>query len=289
MKKINYFMVLGLSLLMVSSCVSSKKFKSLKLKKASLDSSYQNIFSRLNECETLSEKLKTANDDLTKKNKLLAEQVDFLKSSNTQILTALQDMSVLTGKQAESMTQSLLSLSEKDNYIKSLQSAISRKDSLNLVLVMNLKSSLVDVNDKDINIKVEKGVVFIDISDKLLFNSGQFTVSEKSKNILSKIAKILNAHPDLDIMVEGHTDSIPVKNYICSDNWDLSVKRATSVVRILQNQYKIDPERMTAAGHGEYIPVSTNSTAEGRTLNRRTRIIILPQLDQFFKLFLKTP
>ena len=152
---------------------------------------------------------------------------------------------------------------------------------------MNLKRSLADINDKDINIKVEKGVVYIDISDRLLFNSGQYTVTNEAKTVLGKVANVLNAHPDLDVMVEGHTDSIPIHNNVITDNWDLSVKRATSVVRILENQYKISPIRMTAAGHSKFTPVATNDNKDGRALNRRTRIIILPQLDQFFKLMVK--
>ncbi|MCX6256376.1 MAG: OmpA family protein [Bacteroidia bacterium] len=231
--------------------------------------------------------LNASNTELVNQNKSLAEQVAYLKKSSNQVLSTLQDMSVLSGKQAESMKESLKTLSEREAYIKNLQSAIMRKDSLNMILVMNLKSSLGDINDKDINIKVEKGVIYIDLSDKLLFNSGQYTVTENAKKVLSKIANVLNAHPDLDLMVEGHTDSVPIHNPILFDNWDLSVKRATSVVRILQDKYKIDPLRMTAAGHGKYDPIASNNSADGRALNRRTRIIILPQLDQFFKLLVK--
>jgi chemotaxis protein MotB len=279
MRKIIYFLALGLLTFMLS-CVSSKKY-------ASLNTQYQKSLTSQKDCETLTEKMKASNDDLSKQNKILSDQVAYLKNSSNQVLNTLQDMSVLSSKQAESMKQSLKTLSEKDAYIKNLNSAIMRKDSLNMILVMNLKSSLADVNDKDINITVEKGVVYIDISDKLLFNSGQYTVTENAKKVLSKISKVLNAHPDFDLMVEGHTDSIPIHNSICYDNWDLSVLRATFVVRILQNQYKIDPMRITAAGHGRYIPIASNNTTDGRALNRRTRIIILPQLDQFFKLYLK--
>jgi chemotaxis protein MotB len=203
------------------------------------------------------------------------------------VLSALQDMSVMSGKQAESVKQSLQTLSQKDAYINNLQSAIQRKDSLNMVLVMNLKGALGNVNDKDINIKVEKGVVYIDISDKLLFNSGQYAVTKQAKEVLGKVATVLNAHPELEFLVEGHTDNVPIHTAGMEDNWDLSVKRATSVVRILENQYKINPSRITAAGHGKYSPVASNDTAEGKALNRRTTIIILPQLDQFFKLLLK--
>jgi chemotaxis protein MotB len=141
-----------------------------------------------------------------------------------------------------------------------------------------------DINDKDVTIKVEKGVVYIEISDKMLFNFGKYAVTENAKVILGKVAKVLNAYPDIEFLVEGHTDTVPIHNSCLEDNWDLSVKRATSVVRILEKEYKMNPSRMTASGHGEYAPVASNFTDEGRALNRRTRIIILPQLDQFFKL-----
>ena len=156
-----------------------------------------------------------------------------------------------------------------------------------MLLVMNLKGAIGDLNDKDINIKVEKGVVYVDISDKLLFNSGKFAITENAKKVLGKVAKVLNAYPDIEFMVEGHTDVVPIYTDCMEDNWDLSVKRATSVIRILQKEYKMNPSRMTASGHSEYVPVDSNETVDGRALNRRTRIIILPQLDQFFKLLLK--
>lgn len=279
MKTLNYFFALGIAVSTVS-CVSSKKYTSLK-------SDYQKSLTSEKDCQSSLGKLQVANNSLTELNKQLSEQVDYLKKSSNQVLNTLQDMSVLSNKQAESMKQSLKTLSEKDMYIKDLQSAIMRKDSLNMNLVLNLKRSLSDVNDTDINIKVEKGVVYIDLSDKLLFNTAQYNVTEKAKIVLGKIASILNAHPELDMMVEGHTDSVPIYNAVIADNWDLSVKRATSVIRILETQYKINPIRMTAAGHGKYAPVATNSTEEGRALNRRTRIIILPQLDQFLKLLVE--
>ena len=152
---------------------------------------------------------------------------------------------------------------------------------------MNLKGAIGNLDDKDINIKVEKGVVYIDISDKLLFKSGSYDVTEKAKEVLGKVAKVLSNQPNIEFMVEGHTDSVRFKNNLLLDNWDLSVKRATSVVRILQNNYGLDPTHITAAGKSEYAPIADNTTAEGRAANRRTRIVILPQLDQFFKLLEK--
>jgi chemotaxis protein MotB len=129
--------------------------------------------------------------------------------------------------------------------------------------------------------------VYIDISDKMLFNSGRYTVTAQARQVLGKVAKVLDAHPEIEFMVEGHTDNVPIHTEGLNDNWDLSVKRATSVVRILQDQYHIKPSRMSAAGRSEYLPVASNTDSGGRALNRRTRIVILPQLDQFFDLLVK--
>ncbi len=200
------------------------------------------------------------------------------------MLNQLKDLSVVTGSQAESIKKSLENIGAKDLYIKDLQGTISRKDSLNMALVMNLKGAIGNLDDKDINIKVDKGVVYVDISDKLLFKSASYEVTDRAKEVLGKVAKVLNAQPEIEFMVEGHTDSLPIKSTGIMDNWDLSVKRATTIVRILQDTYGLDPKRMTAAGRSQYSPIMDNNTAEGRAANRRTRIVILPQLDQFFKL-----
>lgn len=240
--------------------------------------------SDLKNCEDFSARQKanmqTELDALRKENA-------FLKENNTNVLGQLKDLSVLSATQAESVKRSLENLGAKDAYIQDLTSAMARKDSLNMALVMNLKSALADVNDEDVNIQVEKGVVFISISDKLLFRSGSSVVSSAALSVLAKVARVLNANPQLEILIEGHTDAVPIKNNCIVDNWDLSVKRATSVTRILQNDYGIDPVRMTAGGKGEYTPLVSNDTSEGRASNRRTRIVILPQLDQFFKLLEK--
>ena len=215
----------------------------------------------------------------------LNKQVDFLKQNNTQALKQLEDMSVISSTQAESIKKSMENIGAKDSYIQTLQQQMARKDSLNMALVMNLKGAIGNLDDQDINIKVDKGVVYIDISDKLLFKSGKYEVTDQANAVLGKVAAVLQNQPDIEFMVEGHTDNVPYKgNAILVDNWDLSVKRATAVVRILQNKYGLDPAKMSAAGRSEYKPVSDNTTAEGKAANRRTRIVILPQLDQFFKL-----
>ncbi len=266
--------------LFFNSCVSKKKF-------STLNESFKKMQANEKSCSDQLKASQSSATDLARQKAELQAQVDYLKKNSTQVLGALQDMSVLSSKQAESVKQSLMDISKKDAYINNLQSAIARKDSLNMLLVMNLKGAIGDLNDKDINIKVDKGVVYIDISDKLLFNSGKYAVTGEAKVVLGKVAKVLNAHPDIEFLVEGHTDNVPIHNSCMEDNWDLSTKRATSVVRILEKEYKINPARMTASGHSDYVPVASNDTKEGKALNRRTRIIILPQLDQFFKLMIK--
>jgi chemotaxis protein MotB len=272
-----YFMLLALLMVDATSCVPAKRLKSANARYVKLNNDYRSLQSQLSACRDSSRLFKVKNESLD-------EQLSSQKTYNDQMLNQLKDLSVITGSQAESIRKSLENISAKDAYIKDLQSAIAQKDSLNMRLVMNLKGAIGDLYDQDINIKVDKGVVYIDISDRLLFKSGSYDVTEPAKVVLGKVAKVLLNQPDIEFMVEGHTDTVPYLRGVLLDNWDLSVKRATSVIRILQYQYNIPPARMTAAGRGEYVPLTTNETAEGRAKNRRTRIVILPQLDQFFKL-----
>lgn len=262
-----------------------------KVRYENLQSQYQFLQNNLSKLETDIKNCNDKNVDVNRQKEMLnaeisslQKQIDYLKENNNQALKQLENLSVISSSQAESIKKSLDNISSKDAYIKSLQSAINRKDSLNMALVMNLKGVLGNLDDNDINIKIDKGVVYIDISDKLLFKSGSYDITERANEVLGKVAMVLKNQPEIEFMVEGHTDSVPFKRDPLLDNWDLSVKRATSVVRVLQNQYGLNPANMTAAGKSEYKPVSDNGTVEGRASNRRTRIIILPQLDQFFKL-----
>jgi chemotaxis protein MotB len=275
----------ALSAIFLFSCVSTKKFKKSQADYATLQTQYTQLQGNLTDCNdqktAISHKASGLENDIANLNK----QIDFLKQNNNQALKQLQDLSVISGTQAESIKKSLENLGAKDNYIQTLQQQMAHKDSLNMALVMNLKGAIGNMDDQDINIKVDKGVVYIDISDKLLFKSGKYEVTDQANTVLGKVATVLKNQPDIEFMVEGHTDNVPYKGSgILQDNWDLSVKRATAVVRILQNQYGLDPAKMAAAGRSEYKPVEDNSTKEGKAANRRTRIVILPQLDQFFKL-----
>jgi chemotaxis protein MotB len=267
------------------SCVSSKKFKKAQADYVVLQTTNTQLQTDLNNCNNDKAELNRQKSSLETDVANLNKQIDFLKQNNTQALKQLEDLSVITASQAESIKKSMENIGAKDNYIQTLQQQMARKDSLNMALVMNLKGAIGNLNDQDINIKVDKGVVYIDISDKLLFKSGKYEVTDQAKTVLGKVALVLKNQPDIEFMVEGHTDNVPYKGGgPLIDNWDLSVKRATAVVRILQNQYGLDPAKMAAAGRGEYKPIDDNGTAEGKSANRRTRIVILPQLDQFFKL-----
>jgi chemotaxis protein MotB len=291
--KMKNYLIVGLTFIVIgTSCVSQKKYQS---QAAAYTKQYAEKESELKVCETDKIALQKQIVALLKQIDALSNQIDgltkeqsYLKENNSVFLNQLQSLSVISNSQAESIKKSMESLGIKDAYIQGLQRSLAQKDSLNMALVMNLKGALGNLEDKDINIKVDKGVVFIDISDKLLFKSGSYTVTDKAKVVLEKVATVLKNQPDLEFMVEGHTDNVPFpKKGDLLDNWDLSVKRATTIVRLLQNEYGLEPQKMIAAGRSEYQPLTTNDSAESKAANRRTRIVILPQFDQFFKLLEK--
>ena len=286
--KTKLFIFSGILLVVFStSCVSTKKYKAQTSKYDALNEQFSKKQNDLNACETAKANYLKQIDELNRQLAELSKDQSHLKENNSIVLSQLEALSVISSTQAESIKKSMENLGAKDAYIKGLQSSLAYKDSLNMALVMNLKGAVGNTNDQDINIKVDKGVVFIDISDKMLFKSGSYDITDQASVVLGKVAKVLKNQSNIEFMVEGHTDNVPFKRGDLVDNWDLSVKRATSVVRLLQNKYGLDPAKMTAAGRSEYLPLATNSTAEGKSSNRRTRIVILPQLDQFFKLLEK--
>lgn len=211
-------------------------------------------------------------------------QIGNLQATNTSLLGRMEDLSIIGKEGAESINKSLENISKQYDFIEDLSTKIQTKDSLNLALVMNIKRSLANINDEDVQVEVKGGVVYVSISDKLLYKSGSSKITEQAKEVIGKIATIVNDHEDLNILVEGHTDDVPIANGCLEDNWDLSVKRATSVVRMLQQEYYVAPERLTAAGRSAFVPKELNTTPEGRSANRRTEIVITPKLDQFFQL-----
>lgn len=260
-----------------SSCVSKKKFTEMETRNKEIKQEMGQTSAKLIACEQ--EKI-----DAQARLRALEEQLTYLKATNQDLINNVGNLTTLTSKGATNLEKSLESIKEKDSRITRLQDALTKKDSVTLAIVTSLKGVL-GGNDQDIEVNVEKGVVYISIADKMLFKSGSYVVSDQAKTVLSKVATVVKNKPDFEVMVEGHTDNVPVtKTADLVDNWDLSVKRATSIVRVLQNDFSIAPGRIIAAGRGEYVPLESNDTLEGKTRNRRTRILVLPKLDQFYKM-----
>ncbi len=219
----------------------------------------------------------------------LRSQIEDLKKQREQQFTQVGDLTVLSKSANDNINQTIKQMEKKDQYIQHLLRTKDKADSINLALALNLKSVLKKgIDDEDIEVKVDKTVVFINLSDKMLFTSGNYTLTSRADEVLSKIAAIVKSKPELEVMVEGYTDNVPIKNACIDDNWDLSVKRSSQVVKTLQTKYGVNPDKLIAAGRGEYNKLAENTTSDGRAMNRRTRVILLPKLGQFYDL-LKVP
>ena len=285
--------------LLATSCISKKKLESvqseLDLANQELGKCGENLndyMAQLSACKQEKEKLIGDVRNAESTRKLREEQIKDLKEQITDIrqqrdkqVTQVGDLTVLSQSANDNIKETLAQLETKDKYIHLLQAAKTKADSINLALAVNLKGVLSEgIADDDVEVKVDKTVVFINLSDKMLYQSGSADITPKADQVLGKIAKIIESRPELEVMVEGYTDNIAIRNSCIVDNWDLSVKRATSVVRALQTKFNIDPNRLIAAGRGEYNTLASNDSPAGRSINRRTRIIILPKLDQFYDL-----
>ncbi|BAO77564.1 flagellar motor protein MotB [Winogradskyella sp. PG-2] len=273
MKKLMLLSVCGMFLL--SSCVAKKEHVALQEK-------YEKSQDLLN---TATVKLNACLSDAAAANarvETMKDQLADLRKSNQDLIDTKGNLTTLTKKGAENLEKSLESLKEKDLKISRLQDALTKKDSVTLAVVTSLKKA-VGISDPDIEVNVEKGVVFISIADKLLFKSGSYDVTDRANEILGKVAQVINSKPDFEAMVESHTDNKSYSKPPLLDNWDLSVKRATSVVRVLES-LDVNPQQLIAAGRSSYVPLVENDTAENRAKNRRTRIVVLPKIDQFYEM-----
>lgn len=273
MKKL---MSLGVcSMLLLASCVSKKDYLALEAKQQETQDLLNTATVKLNKC--LSDAA-AANARV----ETMKDQLADLRKANQDLIDTKGNLTTLTQKGAENLEKSLESLKEKDLKISRLQDALNKKDSVTLALVSSLKKE-VGINDPDIEVNVEKGVVFISIADKLLFKSGSYNVTDRAKEVLGKVATVINGKPNFEAMVESHTDNVPYSKPPLLDNWDLSVKRATAVVRVLE-ELEVNPEKLIAAGRSYHVPLVANDTAENKAKNRRTRIIVLPKIDEFYEM-----
>ena len=270
----------SLAALTLSSCGTKKIIADLEQKNKDCQDLLNSTTVKLNIC--LTEK-----EALNKQYESLNQQNEYLKKNNSDLMSAAKDMTILTTKGAQNIEKALETIKEKDLKITRMQDALTKKDSVTIALVTSLKSA-VGISDPDIEINVEKGVVFISIADKLLFKSGSYVVSDRAKEVLGKVAKVVNSRPTFECMVEGHTDNVPFTgNAVLIDNWDLSVKRSTAIVRVLTNELGVKPSQLIAAGRSEFIPLVENNSAENRAKNRRTRIVVLPKIDEFYDMIEK--
>ena len=272
----NIFGLIILASVLLSSCVSQKKY-------TELEGNFNKKSQELVDTKADLMKCRIENEG---KISSLEQQVIDLRKDKEKTLEYVDNLTVLSKSASDNIKETLSQMGKKDEYITYIQKAITRKDSINIALGFKLKKVLKDgFHDEDIQVDVEKTVVYISIADKLLFKSGSATISNRAKDVLGKVAEVIAAQPDLEVMVEGYTDNKKViSNASIKDNWDLSVKRSTSVIRVLQNDFNIEPSRLVAAGRSEYMPLESNDTVEGRSRNRRTRIVLMPKLDQFFDL-----
>lgn len=268
--------------LLGAACVPKKKYVAIQASNATLNQKLADCNKALDACTGEKAVLDARIAELENKNQHLKDQVGELNNTNAALLNSVNTMATLSKQEATNLERSLEQIREQDLRIRTLHDALSKKDSVTLALVVSLKKSLGNLNDTDVTVNVEKSVVFISLSDKMLFKSGSADLSVRAREVLSKVATVLNDKPDMEVLVEGHTDNVPITRDCIKDNWDLSVSRATTIARILQGEYNVAPSRITAGGRSEYVPLASNDTPEGRSTNRRIRIVILPKLDQFY-------
>ena len=269
-------------MLCITSCVSTKKFNSLQ-------ASYNSLQDRNSQLTREGEECKSNLDRATVQISGLQERINAERENSKSLQAALDKCLTSAGQGNVNISKLVDEINSSNKYIQQLIASKNKSDSLNMVLTNNLTRSLSSDERQDVDVKVLKGVVYISLSDNMLYKSGSYEISDQAGATLSKIAKIITDYKDYEVLIEGNTDNVPISKPNIRNNWDLSALRASSVVQSLQNNYNVDPKRLTAGGRGEYNPVASNDTPEGKTMNRRTQIIITPKLDQFMDLIDKGP
>jgi len=273
--RLSILSVVTVAALVVVSCVPKKQYDELQ-------SRFNSVYAENQGCQT----------ELAASKSRVESLQDMLQSERNNLANlqaALNECLAGNKQSGTSITKLIEEINASNKYIKHLVEINRKNDSLNMVLTNNLTRSLSREEMKDVDVKVLKGVVFISLSDNMLYKSGSYEISPAANETLSKIAKIIKDYKDYDVLIEGNTDNVPISKPNIRNNWDLSALRASSVVQALQNQHGVDPKRLTAGGRGEYNPVASNATEEGRAKNRRTQIIITPKLDEFMELIGQAP
>ena len=292
----NKIALLAFCVFLASSCVSKRKFVELQDEYSSFKTTSRNSLNKAKNDLKEKDKLLATSESNTKARdkdlstkvkqiKNLEDQTEFLKRTNNKLLEKMTDLTVMTKTGAESIKKSMEALNEQNQLIESINLALQRKDSLNLNFMVSLKRIMNDIPEEDLSMKVRKGLVCITITDRILYAGNNSTLSQKGENTLERLSKALNEYTDLDILVENHTDNTLVSADGVKDNWDMSARRATTIVRLLQTRFGISPDRMIAGGRSEYSPKEYTGIEPSKKINRRTEIFVMPQLDQFFQAF----
>ena len=269
-------------LMLFSSCVTKKSLLECQNEKNAFMTKYEQAKDELADTKA---KLAAAQARIQSLTEQLAQQ----KADQAALQQSLDKSLTNTGAGNVNISKLVDQINESNQYIRHLVEVKSKSDSLNMVLTNNLTRSLSKEELKEVDVQVLKGVVYISLADNMLYKSGSYEINDRSAETLSKIAKIIMDYKDYDVLIEGNTDNVPISRENIRNNWDLSCLRASSVVQALQNQYGVDPKRLTAGGRGEYNPLTANDTELGKQRNRRTQIIITPKLDQFMDLIDKAP
>ena len=282
-------LVFVLGSLLLSGCASKKQFQALQAENAKIKQLYEDTRVELAECNATTKNLQDRIASEQQRVKDAQKRLDDLRADYQKLQGSL-DQSLRQNSQGNINISKLVDeINASNRFIKQLVDAKSKSDSLNMVLTNNLTRSLSRDELQEVDVKVLKGVVYISLADNMLYKSGSYEINERAGETLSKIAKIIKDYKDYDVLVEGNTDPVPISRTNIRNNWDLSCLRASSVVQSLQNDYGVDPKRLSAAGRGEYNPIASNDTELGKQRNRRTQIIITPKLDQFMDLIDKAP
>ncbi|WP_442589174.1 OmpA family protein [Pedobacter sp. AW31-3R] len=268
--------------LLSQGCVSTKKYGALQTSYADLQTKTSDLRKQYQESQR---DLSSANSRV----KGLEEQLASERSNVTALQAALDKCLTTSGQGNVNISKLVDEINASNKYIQYLVNTKNKSDSLNVVLTNNLTRSLSREELKDVDVQVLKGVVYISLSDNMLYKSGSYEISDQAGQTLDKIAKIIKDYKDYDVLIEGNTDNVPISKANIRNNWDLSALRASSVVQSLQANYGVDPKRLTAGGRGEYNPIASNDSEAGKVKNRRTQIIITPKLDQFMELIDKAP
>jgi chemotaxis protein MotB len=275
-------LILFSGILIMSGCASKKSLVACQEENKALTENYTSAREQI---ASLTAQLNASKDNAAS----LRDQLDAQKRSNASLQSSLDKSLLNTSSNNVNISKLVDQINESNQYIRHLVAVKTKSDSLNMVLTNNLTRSLSKEELKEVDVQVLKGVVYISLADNMLYESGSYRINSRASETLSKIAKIIKDYKDYDVLIEGNTDNVPISQTNIRNNWDLSCLRASSVVQTLQNDYGVDPKRLTAGGRGEYNPIATNNTPIGKQRNRRTQIIITPKLDQFMDLIDQAP